>query len=223
MADTTINFIESQTIQSSPAGNIEFTSSNGVNQVNITHTGGSNISFSDYGSSTFSPKNTQSLTLKDDFSTVYGSKSIYTRKTLDQRVEGDSVELIGPTSMIVEETMKEWFDCYADGIGAIQAQWPDNRFELPDDAYPKNPMFSHPDGIDTITSAPPLLDGLAENNKDNNSKLDFESKMMIVEGKPNPFEESESTKNLRTELTEQYTDKTKNLAALNAALNGNKQ
>ena len=208
------NFIDSSTIQSSPAGNIEFTTNEAGSQVNLTHSSGANTSFNDRGISTFSPENSQTLTLKDDFSTVYGSRNAYTQGTLDNRIEGDSVDFVGPSTLVHQNLMEQWFNIYADGIGAIQAQWPDNRFELNDSDFPVNPMFIAPKGIGAVTVCPELKNGTLENNKDETSKNNFESSMMGNEA----YETSDATKALRNKLDSQYSDFTLNVQNLNNSL-----
>lgn len=218
MADNEQNYFTSQTVQSTAAGNIEFKSGIEGSQVNFTHSSGANYSFADQSTSSFNPENSQSLTLRDDFSTVYGSRNSYTRGTRDNRIEGDSVEFVGPSELLSQDIMTEWFKEYANGIGAIQAQWPDNRYELKDEDYPANPIFEMPKGTKDVTVCPPLLDGTAENNKDASSMQEFEAKMIPTKGFPDPAKESDATKQLQLDLAMQYEDTAKNLKALNSAM-----
>lgn len=154
------------TILATPGGSIELSSGNAGSHLNITHPSGSNVQFTDGGTSAFNSTKYQELTLEDKYSTTYGDNSSFTQGTKETRVIGDSVEFTGPSSLLIEDSIDQWYEEYGNGYGSFKMQWQDNRMSLPVTDYPTNTVFKQPK--DTVTNfifCPPLLDGSFVDNK----------------------------------------------------------
>lgn len=91
-------------------------------------------------------------------------------------------------------------------MGALKSQWRDNRFDLAITDYPINTVYSVPSGLSSVTVCPPLLNGTAENNKDANTKAEFEKQMMEAGQK--------STEELQKSIMETYSNFNANAKAL---------
>lgn len=162
------------TILTTPGGSIALTNDNAGAHLNITHPSGSNVQFTDGGTSAFNSTKYQELTLEDHYSTTYGDRSAFVRGTKETRVEGDLVEFVGPSSLLIEDSIDQWYEAYGNGYGSFKTQWPDNRMSLTTNDYPTNSVFTEPAGIvDNFVFCPPLLDG---DYSDNRKKTDDEEK-----------------------------------------------
>lgn len=195
-----------KSILASPGGTIEASDTVTGSVLNITHPSGSNVQFGDQTTSYFNSGKSQSLTLSDSFATIYGGSSTYIKGTAEIRNEGDQFNLVGPTSIIQEEVIDKWIEAYGQGMGALKSQWRDNRFDLAITDYPINTVYSVPSGLSSVIVCPPLLNGTAENNKDANTKAEFEKQMMEAGQK--------STKELQKSIMETYSNFNANAKAL---------
>lgn len=154
------------TILATPGGSIELSSGNAGSQLNITHPSGSNVQFTDGGTSAFNSTKYQELTLEDKYSTTYGDNSSFTQGTKETRVIGDSVEFTGPSSLLIEDSIDQWYEEYGNGYGSFKMQWQDNRMSLVVTDYPTNTVFKQPAGMeDNFVFCPPLLDGSFTDNQ----------------------------------------------------------
>lgn len=210
MADNKQSNFESKTILTSAGGNIEASKTIGGANLTFTHPSGSNIQLGNSTTSTFNSGNEQKLTLSDSFTTTYGDNSDYTRGTKEFRIEGDSVEFIGPTALLTNNVMDRWYKTYGEGYGSLKSQWDDNRFDFSPNEYPVNTVYSVPSGMENITVCPELKDGTAENNKNAETKAEFEKSMMDSE----EIKNSDATKALQQQLSQTYSDFNSNAQSL---------
>ena len=192
------------TVLATPGGSIELSSGNAGSHLNITHPSGSNVQFTNSGTSSFNSTKYQELTLEDKYSTTYGDNSSFTQGTKETRVIGDSVEFTGPSSLLIEDSIDQWYEEYGNGYGSFKMQWQDNRMSLTTADYPTNTVFNKPDGLSedpqksTFVYCPPLLDGSFKDNKRkekpktpgdyssmgmSDSQQEFENKMMSSNNK----------------------------------------
>lgn len=184
------------TILATPGGSIELSSGNAGSQLNITHPSGSNVQFTDGGTSAFNSTKYQELTLEDKYSTTYGDNSSFTQGTKETRVIGDSVEFTGPSSLLIEDSIDQWYEEYGNGYGSFKMQWQDNRMSLTVTDYPTNTVFKQPENMESnFIFCPPLLDGSFIDNKRDGKpsnpgeypdglssfQLEFEKKMLDSE------------------------------------------
>lgn len=204
------NNFESKTVLTSAGGNIEASKTIGGSNLTFTHPSGSNIQLGNATTSTFNSGNEQKLTLADSFTTTYGDNSEYTRGTKEFRIEGDSVEFIGPTALIANNVMDRWYRAYAEGYGSLKSQWDDNRFDFAPGDYPLNTVYSVPAGMSSITVCPQLKDGTAEDNQNDITKAEFEKEMID----PNEIRNSKATKALQQQLNQTYNDFNSNAQSL---------
>lgn len=161
------------TVLTTPGGNIATSSSNAGSLFNITHPSGSNIQFTDGGTSSFNSTKFQELTLEDRYSTTYGDNSSFTKGTKETRVLGDSIDFTGPSSLLKEDLMDQWYEAYGTGYGSYKTQWQDNRMSLTDDDYPINTVFNVPAALEEeFIFCPELVDGTCADNKPNKPPTD---------------------------------------------------
>lgn len=156
------------TILATPGGSIELSSGNAGSHLNITHPSGSNVQFTDGGTSAFNSTKYQELTLEDKYSTTYGDSSSFVQGAKESRVIGDAIEFTGPSSLLIEDSIDQWYEEYGNGYGSFKMQWQDNRMSLTVTDYPTNTVFQQPKGAETdFVFCPPLLDGsFADNQRD---------------------------------------------------------
>lgn len=195
-----------KTILASGGGSIETSNTIAGAKLNITHPSGSNLQFGDNVAALLATKNYQELVEADSFSTVKGDRHSYVKGTTEIRNEGDQYNLVGPTSIVQNEAIDEWIKEYQKGIGALKSQWRDNRFNLDVTEYPTNTVYSAPAGLASVTVCPPLLNGTAEDNKNGETRSNFEKKMMD--------QGTQDTQKLQKTLNETYSNFNSNAQAL---------
>lgn len=156
---------DNNTILSTPGGTIALTNNNAGAHLNITHPSGSNVQFTDGGTSAFNSTKYQELTLEDRYSTTYGDNSAFVKGTKETRVEGDLVEFVGPSSLLIQDSIDQWYEAYGKGYGSFKMQWPDNRMSLTTNDYPTNTVFNEPSTISEFVFCSELLDGDYADNK----------------------------------------------------------
>lgn len=205
---------KNSTVITTPGGNISMQNSNAGAQFNITHPSGSNIQLTDVGTSSFNSGNYQELTIDDKFSTTYGDNSSFIGKTQETRIEGDLIEFVGPSSLLIEESMDEWYKAYGTGYGSFKLQWPDNRMNLSPSDYPVNTVFDAPANmVANFVFCPELINGtyadVAKNKPDGYLSLD--QRMGLDTENPDPAVVEAKNAALKN-LTDIYADLTINAA-----------
>lgn len=207
---------DNNTILSTPGGTIALTNNNAGAHLNITHPSGSNVQFTDSGTSAFNSTKYQELTLEDRYSTTYGDNSAFVKGTKETRVEGDLVEFVGPSSLLIQDSIDQWYEAYGKGYGSFKMQWPDNRMNLTTNDYPTNTVFNEPSTISEFVFCSELLDGdYADNKKgtgDGKTPQElFEEKML------NGTEAQKAKEQAQKNLTNIYSNITLNAQSLHSS------
>lgn len=209
------NNLDSKTLLTSAGGNIESTASIVGNQLTLTHPSGSNFQIGNNVTSNLNTGNSQNLTLVDSFSTTMGDQSNYVKGNHEFRFEGDSIEFIGPTTLITNDVIGRWYKEYGATMGALKSQFQDNRFDFNLGDYPINSVYEKPINASNIVVCPELKNGTAENNKNTESKAEFEKSMMD----PETIKNSEATKALQEQINNTYNDFNANAESLYKSTN----
>lgn len=207
---------DNNTVLSTPGGTIALSNNNAGAHLNITHPSGSNVQFTDGGTSAFNSTKYQELTLEDRYSTTYGDNSSFVKGTKETRVEGDLVEFVGPSSLLIQDSIDQWYEAYGKGYGSFKMQWPDNRMSLTTNDYPTNTVFKEPSTISEFVFCPELLDGDYVDNKkgtgDGKTPQElFEEKML------NGAEAQKAKEHAQKNLTNIYSNITLNAQSLHSS------